>query len=148
VASYYVDDKKYPDRKWVEKALAQVEIDIPRAEHGAHGWTKADAKDLRRIAQGLRYYLIQDYSGGSASHSTISRSARPSTKLTSAQRAYIAAVEEDVRRYPSAYKADVRSNPTQWAMRHIEGLDEADVRRMAREQRAETKLTARLTGQR
>lgn len=61
VASYYSSDKKYPDRKWVERALEQVEADAPRAEHGAHGWTKADAKTLRRIAQGLRYYLVLDY---------------------------------------------------------------------------------------
>lgn len=61
VASYYYDDKKYPDRGWVARALEQIEADIPRAEHGAHGWTRSDAKDLRRIAQGLRYYLAHDY---------------------------------------------------------------------------------------
>ena len=72
VSSYYYSDKKYPERKWVERALAAIEGDIPRAEHGAHGWTKADAKTLRRIAEGLRYYLVQDYGGGIA-HSTIRR---------------------------------------------------------------------------
>jgi hypothetical protein len=61
VASYYVDGNKYPDRKWVERALSAIEADIPRAEHGAHGWTPSDVKDLRKIAQGLRYYLIHDY---------------------------------------------------------------------------------------
>lgn len=61
VSSYYYSGKKYPDRKWVERAIQAIEADIPRAEHGAHGWTKADAKTLRRIAQGLRYYLIHDY---------------------------------------------------------------------------------------
>ena len=71
VASYYVDGKKYPDRVWVERALKAIETDIPRAEHGAHGWTKADAKDLRTIAAGLRYYLIHDYKNGGTSHSTI-----------------------------------------------------------------------------
>jgi hypothetical protein len=63
VASYYVDDKKYPDRIWVERALKAIEADIPKAEHGAHGWTKSDAKDLRKIAAGLRYYLSIDYKG-------------------------------------------------------------------------------------
>ena len=71
VASYYVDGKKYPDRVWVERAIKAIETDIPRAEHGAHGWTKADAKDLRTIAAGLRYYLIHDYKNGSVAHSTI-----------------------------------------------------------------------------
>lgn len=73
VSSYYYSNKKYPDRLWVERAIKAIETDIPKAEHGAHGWTKADAKDLRRIAQGLRYYLIHDYkNGGSGSaHSTI-----------------------------------------------------------------------------
>ena len=61
VASYYVDGKKYPDRKWVERALKQVDEDLPKAEEGAHGWTKADAETLRTIAAGLRYYLVHDY---------------------------------------------------------------------------------------
>jgi hypothetical protein len=61
VSSFYYDDKKYPERKWVERALQAIEHDIPRAEHGAHGWTKADARQLRTIAQGLRYYLHLDY---------------------------------------------------------------------------------------
>ena len=66
--------------------------------------------------------------------------------LTPAQRAYVSAVEEDVRRYPDAYKAYVRADPAKWAMQHIEGFDDAEVRRLTREQRAETKRTARLTG--
>ena len=70
VASYYYDGKKYPDRKWVDRALKAIEADTPKAEHGAHGWTKSDAKDLRTIAQGLRYYLRHDYNGGSSAHST------------------------------------------------------------------------------
>jgi hypothetical protein len=64
---------KYPERRWVERALAQVEADAPKAEHGAHGWTKSDARDLRRIAAGLRYYLHHDYDGGGSSHSTVKR---------------------------------------------------------------------------
>lgn len=68
VSSYYYDDKKYPDRAYVEKALKAIEADIPKAEHGAHGWTKADAKSLRTIAQGLRYYLLHDY--GAVAHAT------------------------------------------------------------------------------
>jgi hypothetical protein len=63
VSSYYYSDKKYPERTYVERALKAIEADIPKAEHGAHGWTKADAKTLRTIAQGLRYYLNLDYKG-------------------------------------------------------------------------------------
>jgi hypothetical protein len=63
VSSYYYSDKKYPDRAYVERAIAAIDADIPKAEHGAHGWTKSDAKDLRKIAQGLRYYLHLDYKG-------------------------------------------------------------------------------------
>jgi hypothetical protein len=74
VASYYDSGKKYPDRAVVERAIAAIEADIPKAEHGAHGWTKADANDLRTIVQGLRYYLRQDYNGnGGRSHSTVRR---------------------------------------------------------------------------
>jgi hypothetical protein len=63
VSSYYYSGKKYPDRTLVERALKAVEADAPKAEHGAHGWTKSDAKDLRTIASGLRYYLNLDYKG-------------------------------------------------------------------------------------
>jgi hypothetical protein len=83
VSSYYYSDKKYPDRKWVETALAAIEADIPKAEHGAHGWTKADANQLRRIAQGLRYYLNTDYKDhaikgrSTRAHATRSRSNWP-----------------------------------------------------------------------
>ena len=76
VASYYASDKKYPDRMWVERAIKAVETDIPKAEAGAHGWTTADANSLRRIAQGLRYYLIHDYKDGGPSHSTIAHATR------------------------------------------------------------------------
>lgn len=71
---------------------------------------------------------------------------RASMLLNPVQRAYVAAVEEDVQRYPSAYKAYVRADPAKWAIRHIEGLDDAEVREMTREQRAETKHTARRVG--
>ena len=73
VASYYDSGKKYPDRAIVERAIKAIEADIPKAEHGAHGWTKADAKDLRTIAAGLRYYLLHDYNGNGTSHSTVKR---------------------------------------------------------------------------
>ena len=71
VASYYVDGTKYPDRKWVERALREVDENLPKAEEGAHGWTKADAKTLRTIAAGLRYYLVHDYKAGDIAHSTV-----------------------------------------------------------------------------
>lgn len=61
VSSYYYVGKVYPDRNLVERAIAEIERDIPRAERGEAGWTKADAKDLRTIAAGLRYYLVHDY---------------------------------------------------------------------------------------
>jgi hypothetical protein len=61
VGSYYSSGMKYPERKWVERAIQAIEADVPKAEHGAHGWTKSDARDLRRIAAGLRYYLHLDY---------------------------------------------------------------------------------------
>ena len=61
VSSFYHSGKKYPDKRYVERALKEIEKDIPRAERGESGWTTSDAKDLRRIAQGLRYYLIHDY---------------------------------------------------------------------------------------
>ena len=70
VASFYGHDgprgpgKPYPDKTYVERAIAQVEKDAVAADHGAFGWTKKDAKDLRRIASGLRYYLARDYTGG------------------------------------------------------------------------------------
>jgi hypothetical protein len=71
VASYYYSGKKYPDRKWVDRALKAIEADIPKAARGEHGWTKSDANSLRRIAQGLRYYLVHDYNG--SAHSTVKR---------------------------------------------------------------------------
>ena len=61
VGSYYSVDKVYPDRKYVEQALAEVEKDEPLAKAGAHGWTKKDAAELRKIAGGLRHYLRTDY---------------------------------------------------------------------------------------
>ena len=61
MASYYDSNKVYPDRAIVQRAIAAIEADVPKAEHGAHGWTKADARELRRILQGLRYYLHLDY---------------------------------------------------------------------------------------
>jgi len=88
VSSYYYSGKKYPDRTIVARALKAIEADVPKAEHGAHGWTKSDAKDLRTIAQGLRYYLHHDYSGGNGgrSHSTISRDDGPLVPTAEARR--------------------------------------------------------------
>lgn len=66
--------------------------------------------------------------------------------LTAAQRAYVTALEEDVRLFPDAYKAAVRANPSAWAVKLAEGLSDADAREMARDQRAETKRTQRALG--
>lgn len=65
--------------------------------------------------------------------------------LARAQQEYVTVFEEDVRRFPSAYKASVRDNPGQWARNHIEGLDLAAVKQSTREQRAETKQTTQRT---
>ena len=73
VASYYYSDKKYPDRQQVARALAAIEGDVLSAERGEHGWTKADVRTLRRIAEGLRYYLVLDYGDRRTAHSTIRR---------------------------------------------------------------------------
>ena len=70
VASHYDGGTKYPDRTVVERAIKAIEADIPKAEHGAHGWTKSDANDLRKIAGGLRYFVVNDYKNGGTAHST------------------------------------------------------------------------------
>ena len=71
VASHYDGGTKYPDRTVVERAIKAIEADIPKAEHGTHGWTKSDANDLRKIAAGLRYFIVHDYKNGGTAHSTI-----------------------------------------------------------------------------
>ena len=68
------------------------------------------------------------------------------SNLTPAQREHIALFEQDVREHPGAYKAMVRDDPAGWALRTIEGLDDADVREFTRDLRAERKKVARLTG--
>lgn len=73
VASHYDNGTKYPDRTIVERAIKAIEADIPKAEQGAHGWTKSDANDLRKIAAGLRYFSVHDYKNGGTAHSTIRR---------------------------------------------------------------------------
>jgi len=61
VASFYHSDKPYPDKGIVREALQEVERLEPLAMHGAHGWTPKDARELRNIAGGLKYYLKADY---------------------------------------------------------------------------------------
>ena len=61
VGSFYYGGHVYPKKEFVERAIVAVEADIQLAEQGLHGWTKKDAKDLRRIASGLRYWLARDY---------------------------------------------------------------------------------------
>jgi len=73
VGSYYYGGHVYPDPKLVERAIAEVESYIPKAEHGVHGWTKKDAADLRRMASGLRYYLEHDYPAGGARETGVRR---------------------------------------------------------------------------
>lgn len=92
VSSYYFSGKKYPERRWVERALRAIEADIPRAQRGESGWTKADARNLRTIAAGLRYYLVQDYGGsshatrrGRRSHAAIKADDRYTAKQRAAQ---------------------------------------------------------------
>lgn len=64
VGSYYYGGHTYPDRAMVERAIAAVEADVPRAEAGANGWTRAEAEELRLIARGLRHFLALDYPRG------------------------------------------------------------------------------------
>ena len=66
VGSFYFglrrgEGKPYPDKKYVEQAIAAVEKWEPMAERGERGWTKRDAAELRTIARGLRYFLRVDY---------------------------------------------------------------------------------------
>jgi len=61
VASFYDSGAVYPDAAVVRCALGQVESDAKLADFGAHGWTAKDARELRRIASGLRYWLARDY---------------------------------------------------------------------------------------
>jgi len=70
VASHYDNGTKYPDQTVVARAIKAIETDIPKADRGEHGWTKSDANDLRKIAAGLRYFVLNDYKNGGAAHST------------------------------------------------------------------------------
>lgn len=63
VGSFYFSGQVYPKREIVERALSSIESIIPKAEAGAHGWTRRDAAELKTIARGLRYYLRHDYGG-------------------------------------------------------------------------------------
>ena len=63
VASFYLDDKPYPDRQYVEYAIHEIEKDIPLAEEGKHGWTEKDARELRVILRGLEHFYETDYGG-------------------------------------------------------------------------------------
>jgi hypothetical protein len=65
VGSFYFSGKVYPEKELVEVAAAELERCAPLAKAGAHGWTKKDARELRTMAAGLRYYLKHDYEGGS-----------------------------------------------------------------------------------
>jgi hypothetical protein len=79
VASFYSSGKPYPQREYVEKAIRAIEADIPQAQRGMHGWTTKDARELRTIAAGLRYYLAKDYSKGGAAE-TPSTNPNPKAK--------------------------------------------------------------------
>lgn len=61
VASFFFNNHVYPDRNMLIRAIEEAERTIPRAQAGAHGWTAKDARDLKRIAGGLRYWLRKDY---------------------------------------------------------------------------------------
>lgn len=73
VGSFYYGGHVYPDPKLVEGAIQQAERNIPKAERGEHGWTKKDAKELRTIAAGLRYYLEHDYPAGGVAEDRLVR---------------------------------------------------------------------------
>jgi len=61
VGSYYYGGHVYPDKSLVENAMRDALRFIPMANEGVYGWTKKDAKDLKKMAAGLRYYLERDY---------------------------------------------------------------------------------------
>lgn len=71
MSSYYYSGKAYPQRVFVERAIAAIEKELKNAKHtgsseGKNGGRRSarpptDAKDLRKILQGLRYYLHLDY---------------------------------------------------------------------------------------
>lgn len=65
VGSYYYSGLIYPDKQYVEDALAEVESMLlrvsARVKESVHGWSSKDVRELRRIASGLRYYLQLDY---------------------------------------------------------------------------------------
>jgi hypothetical protein len=61
VGSYYYANKPYPQKSMVEDALKEVLRCIPLAKHGAHGWSKKDAKELESIASSLIHFLAVDY---------------------------------------------------------------------------------------
>lgn len=61
VGSYYYGGHVYPDKSLVENAMRDALRMEVLAKHGAHGWTPKDAKDLRRMAAGLRWFLERDY---------------------------------------------------------------------------------------
>lgn len=111
-----------------------------------HATKKSPAQLQREIDEMLSRGTLDPKRAAREISAGLAREQRGGVTLTPAQRAYVQAFEEDVRRYPNAYKTSIRTNPSEWAMRHIQGLNDVEVRWMAREQRAETKLTARLTG--
>jgi len=61
VSSFYYSDHVYPHAEIVDDALQEILRLIPMAEGEMHGWTLKDARQLRSIASGLRYYLHRDY---------------------------------------------------------------------------------------
>lgn len=65
VGSYYFSDMEYPKREVVEEARDSIESMIPRADAGAHGWTKKDAAELRRIKKYLDKVLAKGGAVGS-----------------------------------------------------------------------------------
>ncbi|HSX23310.1 MAG TPA: hypothetical protein VLE97_11105 [Gaiellaceae bacterium] len=133
----------------VKKALEPLSPGgAPRYALRGHATKKSPAQLQREINEALRRRAmsLDPAQVGREITEGFARQRALEEALTSAQRAYVAALGEDVRLFPDAYKADVRADPGAWAVKLAEGLSDADAREMAREQRAETKRTLRTLG--
>lgn len=98
-------------------------------------------QQVERNARAMQKRRGQEFQVSAAGQTVIlgRRHQNLSGSRLSAQQEWIRAFEEDVKRFPDAYKAHIRNNPAAEALKIIDGLDDRDIRRMTRAQRAETR---------